>query len=79
MNWNLKCRNKIQVVAYRHLSPKRKEKIKMLATMLQILFKLGVIFSFAFMIACSVFIVICVIRGDIKISITRTENEKKNE
>lgn len=55
----------------------------MLAVIMQTSFKfmliLGVTFALAFMIACTVFVAVCVVRGDIKISITRTENEKKNE
>ena len=55
----------------------------MLAIVMQTLFKfmleLGVILGLAFMVACTVFVVVCVARGDIKISITRTENGKENE
>lgn len=55
----------------------------MLVVIIQILFKfmleLGAIFALAFMIACTVFVVVCVIRGDIKINIIRNETEKENE
>lgn len=55
----------------------------MLVVIMQTLFKfmleLGAIFVLAFMIACIVFVVVCAVRGDIKISITGTENGKKNE
>lgn len=55
----------------------------MLVVIMQTLFKfmliLGVIFALAFMIACTVFVAVCAIRGDIKISIIRTGNEKENE
>lgn len=51
----------------------------MLATILQTLFKLSAIFGLAFMIVCTVFVVVCVIRGDIKIKIVRDEAEKENK
>lgn len=58
-------------------------RIYMLVVIMQTLFKfmleLGVIFVLALMIACTVFVVVCVVRGDIKISIARTGNEKENE
>lgn len=53
--------------------------IEMLTAALQTLFKLGVIFMLAFMIACTVFIVLCAIHGDIKISINRDETENDKE
>ncbi len=49
----------------------------MLLAILQILLKICAIFGLAFMIVCTVFVVVCVIRGDIKISITKTEIEKE--
>lgn len=53
----------------------------MLATILQTLFKLSAIFGLIFMIACTVFVIVCIIHGDIKINITRdgTEKEKKQK
>ena len=47
--------------------------------MLQFVLKLGVIFGLAFMVICTVLVIVCVISGDIRISIVRneTENEKK--
>lgn len=51
----------------------------MLATILQTLFKLSAIFGLIFMIACMVFVVVCVIHGDIKINIVRNEAEKENK
>lgn len=51
----------------------------MLAAALQTLFNLSAIFTFAFMIACTVFIVVCAIRGDIKVDIVRDEAKKENE
>ena len=55
----------------------------MLVIILQSLFKflliISAIFGFAFMVACTAFVIICLVHGDIKISITRSkaENEKK--
>lgn len=43
----------------------------MSATILQALFMLGAIFGIAFMVLCTVFVVICIVHGDIKISIVR--------
>lgn len=54
-------------------------RIQMLSTILQTLFKLGMIAGLAFMVLCTVFVVVCVVRGDIKINITRNETEKENE
>ena len=51
-------------------------RIYMLSTILQTLFKLSAIFGLAFMVLCTVFVVVCVVRGDIKISIDRNETEK---
>lgn len=48
----------------------------MLATILQTLFKLSIIFGLVFMIACTVFVIVCVIHGDIKIRIIRSKEEK---
>lgn len=51
----------------------------MLLAILQILLKICAIFVLAFMIACTVFVVVCVVRGDIKINIVRSSEEKENE
>lgn len=55
----------------------------MLATVLQAMFqfvlKLGAIFGLVFMVACTVFVIVCAIRGDIKIKIIRNKAEKENE
>ena len=54
----------------------------MLLAMLQALFnfmlKLSVIFGFIFMIACTVFVIVCIVHGDIKINIVRVNGEKEN-
>lgn len=51
----------------------------MLSVILQTLFKLSVILGLVFMIACTVFVIVCVIRGDIKIKIIRSKVEKENK
>ena len=56
----------------------------MLMAVLQTIFKLGVIFELALMVLCTVFVVSCIIHGEIRIEIvineiTRNETEKKNE
>lgn len=53
--------------------------IDMLVTILQTLLKLSVLFGLVFMIVCTVFVIACIIKGDIKINIIRNEAEKENE
>lgn len=64
-------------------SNKTEGRIHMLLAMLQTLFnfmlKLGVIFALAFMIVCTIFVIVCIIHGDIKINIVRSNEEKENE
>lgn len=64
---------------FRLTQQKTEERIYMLATILQTLFKLSLIFGLAFMIACTVFVIVCIVHGDIKISMVRNENGKENE
>lgn len=62
---------------------KTEGRIHMLLAMLQALFnfmlKLSVIFGFIFMIACTVFVIVCIVHGDIKVNIVRVNAEKENE
>ncbi len=56
-------------------------RIHMLLAVLQAIFKftltLGAIFGLLFMMAaCTVLVIVCVIRGDIKINIIRSKNRK---
>lgn len=55
----------------------------MLATILQALFqfvlKLSTIFGLVFMMACTVFVIVCTFRGNIKIKIISNKAEKENE
>lgn len=67
-----------------HLTQQQnKERIYMLLAILQTLFnfmlKLGVLFGLAFMIVCTVFVIVCIVHGDIKINIVRNEVEKENK
>jgi len=52
----------------------------MLLTVLQAMLKfvliLGAIFGLAFMMICTALVVVCVIRGDIKINIIRSKSRK---
>ena len=54
----------------------------MLAT-LQFIVRYVLIFStiigLVFMVGCTVFMIVCAIRGDIKINIIRSEDEKENK
>ena len=54
-------------------------RIYMLLAILQILLKICAIFALAFMVVCTVFVVVCIVRGDIKINIVRSNEEKENE
>ena len=51
----------------------------MLATILQTLVKLGAILGLAFMVLCTIFVIICIIHGDIRINIVRDETENKEK
>lgn len=53
-------------------------RIYMLLAILQILLKICIIFGLAFMVVCTVFVVVCIIRGDIKINVVRSNEEKEN-
>lgn len=50
----------------------------MLASILQILLKLGTLFGLGFMGVCTAFVLICIIHGDIKINIVRNKADKEN-
>lgn len=55
----------------------------MLVAILQTLFKFILKFSFilalAFMVACTVFVIYCIIHGDIEIDVIRNKTEKENK
>ena len=52
--------------------------LAILQTLFDFMLKLGVIFGLAFMIVCTVFVIVCIIHGDIKINIVRSKDEKEN-
>lgn len=55
----------------------------MLVAVLQAIFKfvlkLSVVFGFAFVAVCTVFVIVCIVHGDIKVSIVRDSVEKQNK
>ena len=53
--------------------------IAILQAMFQFMLKLGALFGLAFMVACTVFVIVCVVRGDIKINIVKDNAEKEAE
>lgn len=53
--------------------------LAILQTLFDFMLNLGVIFGLAFMIVCTVFVVVCVVHGDIKINIAREGEEKEVE
>lgn len=53
--------------------------LAILQAMLKFTFNLGAIIGLAFMVACTVFMIVCAIQGDIKINIIRSKDEKENE
>lgn len=46
---------------------------------LQMLFKLSATFGLAFMITCTVFVIVSFIHGDIRINIVKRETEKEKK
>ena len=53
--------------------------LAILQAMLKFTFNLGAIVGCAFMVICTVLVIVCVVTGDIKINITRNKTEKENE
>jgi uncharacterized membrane protein len=51
--------------------------LSILQALLKFVLRLGVIFGLAFMITCTVFVIYCIIHGDIKINVIRNEIEKE--
>ena len=50
-----------------------------LKAILKLVLTLGVALGLIFMVACTVFVIICIIRGDIKINIVKHETEKEKK
>lgn len=53
--------------------------LAILQAMLKFIFHLGAIFGCAFMVICTFLVIVCVITGDIKISIVRNKAEEENK
>jgi uncharacterized membrane protein len=53
----------------------------MLVAILQVVFnfilKLSIIFGLTFMVACTVFVIYCIVHGDIKINLTKDRADKE--
>ena len=67
---------------FRLTQQKTEERIYMLAALQFIvrnLLILSTIIGITFMVACTVFVIVCAIRGDIKINVIRSKTEKENE
>ena len=50
---------------------------RILQSMLKIVLNIGAIFGLVFMVACTVFVIVCAIHGDIKIHVVRDETQNK--
>lgn len=53
--------------------------LAILQTLFNFMLKLGTIFGLVFMIACTLFVIVCVVHGDIRINIVRGSEEKEVE
>ena len=53
--------------------------LAVLQAMLKFTFDLGTIFGLAFMVICTILVIVCVVTGDIKISIVRNKAEEENK
>lgn len=53
--------------------------VVIMQTLFKFMLKLGAIFGLAFMIVFIVFVIVCVVHGDIKINIVRGSEEKEVE
>lgn len=54
--------------------------VAILQALLKFVLRLGIIFGLAFMVACTVFVIYCIVHGDIKINLTKDRaNKEKNE
>lgn len=47
----------------------------MLQAIFKFVLKLSVVFGLAFMVACTVFVIVCIVHGDIEINITKDEKD----
>ena len=53
--------------------------VAILQELLQSVLKLSVIFGLAFMVACTALMIVCLVRGDIRINIVRGSAEKERK
>lgn len=53
--------------------------IAILPYLLKFVLELGALFGLAFMVVCTVFVVICIIHGDIKINIISDKDKKEGK
>lgn len=53
--------------------------LPILQAMLKFTFNLGAIVGCAFMVICTVLVIVCAVSGDIKINITRNKAEEENK
>jgi hypothetical protein len=53
--------------------------VAILQELLQSVLKLSVIFGLAFMVACTALMIVCLVRGDIRINIVRGSAEKESK
>ena len=51
--------------------------LSILQALLKFVLRLGVIFGLAFMVACTVFVIYCIVHGDIKINLTKDRADKE--
>ena len=52
--------------------------VAILQELLQSVLKLSVIFGLAFMVACTALMIVCLVRGDIRINIVRGSADKES-
>ena len=53
--------------------------VAILKALCKFVLTLGTALGLIFMVACTVLVIVCAIRGDIKINIVRRETEKENK
>ena len=53
--------------------------VAILQSLLKLTLILSAIFGLAFMVVCTAFVIVCIIRGDIKINIIRNKAEKEKK
>lgn len=51
--------------------------LSILQAIFKFVLRLGVIFGLAFMVACTVFVIYCIVHGDIKINLTKDRANKE--